>query len=181
MSLLVAEINFLDRQPTCHYNMSTQRVKEASMMKRAYLFLVLPVLLASATAYGLKPTAPKARPNQGGEEVVVTISDNGGGKAVPITVNSGSTFTISMVSNPTTGYSWVLADKLDSKVLAESEPGTFLAPPQSGEPMAGAPGKQVWSYKSVGPGKTILTYNYSRPWEKGIAPIRTQKFEVAVR
>lgn len=175
MSLLKAGVSCLDRPPTCYYNISTQHVQGVPMMKRAYLFPILLVLLASAAAYGLIPKAV-----QGGEGINVTISYSGC-KPVPITVNSGSTFTISMVSNPTTGYSWDLAEKLDSKVLAESEPGKFLAPPQSGEPMAGAPGRQVWSYKAVGPGKAILTYNYFRPWEKGVAPIRTQKFEVTAK
>jgi inhibitor of cysteine peptidase len=81
------------------------------------------------------------------------------------------------VSNRTTGFSWQIAKPLDEKVvkLVESK----YVPGQSG--LAGAPGKEVWTFTAVAPGRTTISFTYSRPWEKGTPPQQEKTYIVIVR
>jgi len=41
----------------------------------------------------------------------------------------------------------------------------FLSPEAKG--VVGASGKDVWTFKSLKKGTTIISFDYSRPWEGG--------------
>ena len=47
--------------------------------------------------------------------------------------------------------------------------------------MVGAGGTEIWTFRAVREGKTTLTFGYVRPWEKGIAPVKTVAWPVTVR
>ena len=94
-----------------------------------------------------------------------------------ISVMLGKNVVIAVESNATTGYRWEIATPPDKKILdlVESE---YKAP---GSKLMGASGKQVFTFLTVGRGKTKVSLNYVRPWEKEAAPAKTQTFEVEVR
>lgn len=85
-------------------------------------------------------------------------------------------FDIVLKSNATTGYKWKLAKPLDKKILelVESE---YKAPDDS---VPGKGGEEVWTFRGVGKGKTLISLKYVRPWEKKKAPEKTEIFGVMV-
>lgn len=92
-----------------------------------------------------------------------------------VLVLQGEHLTISLRSNPTTGYQWRMLP-LQPNSIVSVDKGTFV-PPQSN--LAGAPGWTVYKAQANDQGLTTLTFQYARPFEKGVPPVRT--FAVAVR
>lgn len=85
-----------------------------------------------------------------------------------IQVSVGSSVTVALCSNPTTGFQWGQAQIADPTVAAETE-HKFVEPGQSvdGQPLMGAPGQDVWTFKALKKGSTTISIDYSRPWEGG--------------
>ena len=89
----------------------------------------------------------------------------------------GDNFTITMESNPTTGYSWQVAGELDSDLVQLV--GSKFVPGETSR--IGAPGKEEWVFKAIGEGKTTVSFNYVRPWEKDVIPARTDSFDIVIK
>ncbi len=96
--------------------------------------------------------------------------------ATVIEVSAGGEFTISLDSNPTTGYSWDFSRLPDPEVVELLD--SSYQPPET--PRIGAGGRQVWTFRAAGPGKTGIALEYFRPWEKGVPPARKAVFTVVV-
>ena len=103
----------------------------------------------------------------------------GGGKvfsASPIDVSVGDTFTISLESNPSTGYTWELSEPLDDAVVV-----SLGSDHQAGEGTGvGVAGHQLFTFQAVGKGSTTIGLQYVRPWETGVAPAQTSEFDLEV-
>lgn len=82
-------------------------------------------------------------------------------------INEGQLFVIVLDSNPSTGYSWEVAE-IDEKILRQVGKSEFRQ--ESG--LLGAPGKQILRFEAVAAGYTTLKLIYHRPWEKGVEPTR---------
>jgi len=87
---------------------------------------------------------------------------------VPIKVGPGKEFSISLVSNPSTGFRWKMTLPKDEKavMLLGSE---HVA---SQEVMPGVPGQEVFKFKALTVGETKATFVYERSWETKTAPTR---------
>jgi inhibitor of cysteine peptidase len=96
--------------------------------------------------------------------------------AQPLTVKPGRKFTLTLESNPTTGYSWRLAKPVDEKLITLLT-NEFVRPKSD---LAGAPGAQVWKFKAVHEGQARIHLEYVRPWETGAQPARQTNFIVTV-
>ena len=96
----------------------------------------------------------------------------------PIQVAAGKEFTITLKSNPTTGYRWQLAKPADEAVVKPGK-NSYQAD-QHAPGMVGGGGKEVWTFTAVKPGKTVLEFKYARAWEKDKPPVRTANYEVEV-
>jgi inhibitor of cysteine peptidase len=94
-----------------------------------------------------------------------------------IEVNVGKSFTITLDSNPTTGYKWQLAKQMDTGLVGFID-SQYIAPNTN---LVGAPGKEEWHFKAVREGKAIITFHYVRPWEKDELPSQTESFIVIIR
>ncbi len=116
--------------------------------------------------------------------VAMVVASCGGTRAVEITeadsgmhvdVRTGDMIELSLASNPSTGYSWVLADAplncllLGSERYIESESG-----------LVGAPGIQEFVFEAVDEGAEILRLEYLRRWEQTPIPERVVEFIVSV-
>lgn len=92
-------------------------------------------------------------------------------------VAPGKRFKIMLESNRTTGYQWRLAGALDQKVVKLI--GSAYQSPEAKLPGAG--GKEIWTFQAVGRGRTEISMQYIRTWEKGKPPARTARFSVVVK
>ncbi len=93
-------------------------------------------------------------------------------------VDVGDEFTVTLDSNPTTGYEWQLADTLDGSIL-ELVGSEYTVPNDVG--LVGAGGIEVWTFKAVGSGETTVPMNYVRPWEEDGTPAKALMFSITVR
>ena len=93
-----------------------------------------------------------------------------------IEVNVGQDFVIALDSNPTTGFSWRLAEplprmlKLQSKRYIPDEPQKM-----------GSGGTEEWTFKLVRSGKVTIMFEYVRPWEKKSQPVRRRSFSIVAK
>ena len=93
-------------------------------------------------------------------------------------LDRGDTFTVLLVSNPTTGYLWQFGTPpYDESVMILR--GDKYIQPQ--EQLCGAPGKRSLTFLAEGSGRTGLRLIYVRPWEKNTAPAREFDLMVIVK
>ena len=104
----------------------------------------------------------------------ITDADNG----KQINVKSGDLFTLTLVSNPTTGYSWQVMEIDNTVLLQDGEPEYKQSPRSEG--LVGAGGTETFHFKAVGSGKTTLSLGYMRPWES-VPPSQTFTVQVVVQ
>ena len=128
------------------------------------LATLLTLILALTLATGCSPQQ---------QEVKATIDDAGREKQL----QKGQTLVITLEGNPTTGYSWEVAEPLNEQVLRQVGEPEFKAESQA----LGAGGIQVLRFEAVNAGKTTLKLIYHRPWEEGVDPLETYSIEVVVR
>ena len=91
----------------------------------------------------------------------VSVDASSSGKRVEVFV--GSSFTVTLDSNATTGYSWELKEISNPAVLEKTD--NKYEAPTSG--LMGAGGKEVWTFKVLKAGTSTLTMEYSQPWAGG--------------
>lgn len=85
----------------------------------------------------------------------------------------GQEFIISLESNPTTGFEWILVSSLPSWLeLVRHE---YI--PTNPE-MIGSGGIEEWTFKATNTGSTTLTFHYRRSWETGVQPLRIYEIEI---
>jgi len=78
-----------------------------------------------------------------------------------IEVTAGSTFTVTLCSNPTTGYQWADLSAISDETVVRQISHEFIAPEKTG--VVGAPGKEVWAFKTLKKGTSTVSIDYSRP------------------
>jgi len=100
-----------------------------------------------------------------------------------ISVSAGAEFAIGLPSNHTTGYSWQLAAAPDPSIAyLDTSVYVLAAPPATGQPLAGAGGRECWVFYAAAAGSTTLTLNYGRPFDPpGTAPAQSLTFTVDVQ
>gem|GEM_PF-881920 len=90
----------------------------------------------------------------------------------------GQSFTITLPSNRTTGYEWQL-DTQDTAPSIKMLSTRYDAP---GSNLMGAPGHEVWTFKTQQSGDLLLGMRYVRPFDKpSVAPAKEAFFVVVVR
>jgi len=94
-----------------------------------------------------------------------------------ISVRVGTTFTIELASNATTGFAWQpIVDP--AGILTEGE-HQYLAP---GTAVPGAGGWEWFRYTATAAGTATITLEYRRPWEPAsVPPAATTTFAVTVK
>ncbi len=105
-------------------------------------------------------------------EVILDVQANGS----RVELAKGQALTISLEGNPSTGYSWEVAESDQVVVRQVGEP-EFAA--QSN--LLGAAEMETLHFEAVGAGQTTLKLVYHRPWEKDVEPLQTFAIEVVVK
>jgi len=104
----------------------------------------------------------------------VTDADNG----KEITLKPGEILTVTLESNPTTGYSWQVME-IDEAILSQDGEPQYKQSPGT-EGLTGAGGAETFHFKAVSSGKTRLEFGYMRPWES-VQPAETFSIQVIVQ
>ena len=124
--------------------------------------LLLPLGLALLTACAQKPTS-------------VTLQQSQQSRC-PMTLHGGQQLILTLPSNPTTGFRWVVRDAAPG-VLQSLGPEVYSNPEDAG--LVGSAGQSTWRFQARQAGEGRLLLTYQRPWETGVAPAKT--FDCAVR
>jgi inhibitor of cysteine peptidase len=104
-----------------------------------------------------------------------TLTEAGNGRAE--TVKVGENLVIELLANPSTGFTWEVAE-VDTNVLQQVGETEFKS--SSLTPLPGAGGTQTLRFQAVAPGRTELKLIYHRPFEKDTPPARTFAIQVTV-
>lgn len=99
------------------------------------------------------------------------------GKVEKMEVKLDQEFTITLKSNPTTGYSWQIDTAPDENVARLI--GSVFVGPQTR--LVGAGGSEIWTFKAVGRGRTKVRLKYIRPWEKDVPPVAIAAYDIQVQ
>jgi inhibitor of cysteine peptidase len=135
------------------------------MLNNKFSLVVLLTLLIALT------TAAACSPQQ--QEVKAGIGDDGR----EMQLKKGQTLVVTLEGNPTTGYSWEVAEPLNEQVLRQVGEAEFKAESDR----VGAGGVQILRFEAVNAGKTTLELVYHRPWEKDVEPLETYSIQVVVQ
>lgn len=127
----------------------------ASLFGSAPLFVILFLSLCTPEARAQRRVAPSSL-----KTIIVTEENDGGEINLP---HSG-TLVVRLASNPSTGYTWRMAQN-ESSLL---KPVGDEYVPSRGK-LLGAPGVQVFRFKAVAAGGTELILLYQSSTLKGVA------------
>ena len=83
-----------------------------------------------------------------------------------IKVPADSSLTVTLCSNPTTGFQWEEAQISDQTVLRQTD-RKFVGPESEPPPPPGTPGQEIWTFQALKKGTSTVSVQYSRPWEGG--------------
>ncbi|MFC1938694.1 protease inhibitor I42 family protein [Chloroflexota bacterium] len=95
-----------------------------------------------------------------------------------LSVRTGDSFTVTLCSNPTTGFQWESAVISDQSVLTET--GHQFVSPED-ENLVGAAGKDGLTFQALKKGTSTISIAYSRPWEGGEKGVWTFTAVVTVK
>lgn len=92
-----------------------------------------------------------------------------------VKVQNGDSFTLSLESNPTTGYSWQADFDAEYLQLVDSR---FIS--EAGPEIVGAGGQEEFDFLALKAGETEITFFYSRPWES-LPPLEKKVYKVTIK
>jgi inhibitor of cysteine peptidase len=81
-------------------------------------------------------------------------------------IASGSSFEVTLCSNPTTGFQWEEAQISNEAVLKQVDRQS-ISPESEPPPPPGTPGQEIWTFNAIQKGTSTVSIDYSRPWEGG--------------
>jgi predicted secreted protein len=93
-----------------------------------------------------------------------------------IEVAAGAPFTVTLCSNPSTGYVWAEPTIADPAIVRLD--GAIDAAAAS--PMPGAPGDRIHTFTGIAAGQTTIAFGYAGP-APSVAPEWTLELTVSVR
>jgi inhibitor of cysteine peptidase len=97
-------------------------------------------------------------------------------QSTSVELQVGGDLVVTVCSNASTGFSWVVPTVGDPAVIGIV--GATTQGPES--TMPGAPGTQTFTFHAVGPGSTTTVLSYDRPWEGGEKGSWTLTIDVVV-
>jgi inhibitor of cysteine peptidase len=87
-------------------------------------------------------------------------------------------FTITLESNPTTGYSWKFDYDKNMLNLGNEE---YKTDSKADKQMVGAGGTQFTKFKALKRGQTSVKFTYRRAWEQPSPEDKTQIFNITIK
>lgn len=96
----------------------------------------------------------------------------------PVQLQVGQTLTLSLPSNPTTGYRWLVQNPA-SDILRVLGPEVYSQPEEAG--LVGSAGISTWRLLTKAPGEGHLVLVYQQPWAPQVRPVQTFDCKIIVR
>ena len=96
-----------------------------------------------------------------------------------VAVRQGAPLVINHSADPATGFGWVLTSKPGDKVWLVGGPDYTPDPIPAG--MMGVGGTTTYRFRAKATGNQTLEFAYLPSWDKGVAPVRTVRYDVTVR
>lgn len=125
--------------------------------------LLVPLSFALLSACAQQPTQPVALDAE---------------SECPTRLQVGQTLTLSLPSNPSTGYRWRVENPA-ANVLQSLGPEVYSAPEE--ENVVGSAGVSTWRYQASSTGDGQLVLVYQQPWAADVAPVQTFDCRIVVR
>lgn len=97
-----------------------------------------------------------------------------------LSMKAGDSFSVTLCSNPSTGFQWESAVISDPSVLTETS-HQYIGPESDPAPPPGTPGQDVWTFRALKKGTSTISIYYSRPWEGGEKGVWTFTTAVTVK
>lgn len=94
----------------------------------------------------------------------------------PTRLQVGQSLTLTLPSNPTTGYRWLVQNPA-TNVLQSLGPEVYSASEDAG--IVGNAGISTWRYQARATGEGHLVLVYQQPWAPEVPPVQT--FDCAIR
>jgi inhibitor of cysteine peptidase len=85
-------------------------------------------------------------------------------KGSSIELEKGEEIVILLDSNPTTGYSWIPGEEIDTNIVTLTD-SKFIQTETEKE-LVGSGGREVFTFEAKNSGQTEIILYYQRPWEK---------------
>ena len=133
-------------------------------MKAGLTFVCL--LTVSLSLVSCLSTTPK--------ELSVDIASSG----KELALAAGGTLTVTLESNVTTGYSWNENANIGDKTVMQQTDHKYQ-PPATVIPGAG--GNEVWTFKAIRAGRSLISMEYRRPFEPNAPAAKTFTLTVVVQ
>jgi len=127
-------------------------------------------LICATVAISLGLVACSSVPSQ------VSADASYSGRQVEVAV--GGSVIVTLESNASTGFQWVLVNIGDETAL-KNVANTYEAPEDTG--MVGAPGKEIWTFEALKKGTSTIAMEYSQPWPNGTKAAETFDLTVVVK
>jgi inhibitor of cysteine peptidase len=134
------------------------------------------VLLAAGAC---SPAVGASSAKEANVEVTIDEFTNTQHIAKAIEIAEGGVVTVSLGSNPSTGFSWNETAQIEAPAVLEQTDSKVL--PSEKEGLVGASGSQVWTFKALQKGTTTVSLEYGRPWEGGEKGVWTFELTVTVK
>jgi inhibitor of cysteine peptidase len=96
-------------------------------------------------------------------------------------LNKGEVLSITLESNPSTGYGWFATISSPTVLVQMGEPQYLEPTSSSGSPLPGATGTQTFNFQATETGSTTLTLDYKRGWETNVTPEKSITITVEVK
>ncbi|MDO4988820.1 MAG: protease inhibitor I42 family protein [Synergistes sp.] len=133
-------------------NESVMNVDVNRRYAKIFLFAVLCTVAFSASCvYAMCDDAAVLREETIGRDV----------RCIDVCANVGEKFSVSLVSNATTGYVWKIYGTIPDGI---EYLGDEFIPPKGN--LCGAAGVQVFDFRALSAGGFAIVLSYVRPWEK---------------
>ena len=140
--------------------------KKSTIISGIALLVILPIGVISCSNEVGAVMPPLDRPPA---PVIIEISCDEFGAQKHITkeveISNPSSQIVILCANPTTGFQWTETAQISDETVIYQYEHNFVPPDE--EDVVGAPGKDVWTFKTLKEGTSTITFDYSRPWEGG--------------
>ena len=127
------------------------------------------ILICSVVAMSLFLFACSSVPKQASVDVSCDdfMANNHISKEVQVATDG--TLTITLCSNPTTGFTWSETAEISDQTVLQQTDHKLVMPEAEGDmpPPPGTPGQEVWTFKALKEGKSTISMEYTHPWEGG--------------